>query len=145
MRQRSPMDHSSHGNGYIRSDIDHNVEPHTNMTDVNESTDNGNKNDDDDDDDDEAWLFPNEDHSPKYYLRQLEVFDEKDYAEQDYKDRSTRLLDRMGDQWNRYVSFPSVACARTHTLTLAKMLDVPQERPLSCLHNRIYCYSIYIL
>jgi hypothetical protein len=37
------------------------------------------------DDQDEAWLFPNEDHPPKYYLQLLEIFDEQEYAKEDYK------------------------------------------------------------
>lgn len=47
------------------------------------------------DDGDEAWLCPNEDHPPAYYLQQLESFDDQEYTNQDYKDSSTRLLNRM--------------------------------------------------
>jgi hypothetical protein len=47
------------------------------------------------DDEDEAWLFSNEDHPPEYYLKLLEIFDEQEYAKEDYKDSSTRLLNCM--------------------------------------------------
>jgi hypothetical protein len=73
------------------------MELDTDLTDINEFANN-------EDHEDEAWLFPNEDHPPEYYLQQLEVFNEQDYAKEDYKDSSTRLLNRMEDQWNQYVS-----------------------------------------
>jgi len=71
----------------------------TDQTDVNELSDIN-----DESDEDEAWLLPNEDHPPEYYLQQLEIFNEQEYAKEDYKDSSTRLLNRMEDQWNQYVS-----------------------------------------
>lgn len=74
------------------------MELDTDLTDINEFADNNNE-----DDEDKAWLFPNEDHPPEYYLQQLEVFNEQEYAKEDYKDSSTRLLNRMEDQWNPYV------------------------------------------
>jgi hypothetical protein len=66
------------------------VDSETDLTDVNAYADKS--------DEDEAWLLPNEDHPPEYYLQQLEVFDEQEYTKQDYKDSSTRLLNRMEDQ-----------------------------------------------
>ena len=74
----------------------------TDLTDVDTCTD-----EDDEDDkqwegtEDEAWLSPNEDHPPEHYLQQLETFDERAYTEEDYSNSSTRLLNRMEDQWNQ--------------------------------------------
>jgi hypothetical protein len=68
----------------------------TDLTDVNAFADKDNK--------DEAWLFSNKDHPPEYYLQQLEIFNKQEYAKEDYKVSSTRLLNRMEDQWNQYVS-----------------------------------------
>ncbi|KAH5553381.1 hypothetical protein HBI26_238320 [Parastagonospora nodorum] len=75
-------------------------------------------------DEDEAWLLPNEDHPPAYYLQQLENFDEQEYTKEDYKDSSTRLLDRMEDQWNqcwtylkrdKYRDWATVSLGTLHT------------------------------
>ena len=52
-----------------------------------------------DDDDDRAWLLADEDYPPKYYLEQLNTFDEAEYAKEDYKPSSTCLLDRIEEQW----------------------------------------------
>ena len=52
-----------------------------------------------DDGDDQAWLLTDEDHPPKYYLKQLNTFDEAEYAKEDYKPSSTYLLDRIKEQW----------------------------------------------
>ena len=71
------------------SDADDFVESDTNLSDVEK------------DDEDEAWLSPNEDHPPEHYLQQLETFDEQEYTREDYQDSSTRLLDRIEDQWNQ--------------------------------------------
>ena len=51
----------------------------------------------DKDDEDEAWLLPNEDHPPKYYLQQLEIFNKQEYTKEDYKDSSTHLLNCIED------------------------------------------------
>jgi hypothetical protein len=51
-------------------------------------------------DEDLAWLLPKEAHSPEYYVQQLEIFDEHEYTVQDYSDGTTRLIDRMEEQWN---------------------------------------------
>jgi hypothetical protein len=76
------------------------MELDTDQTDVNEFADIKNESDED-----EAWLLPNEDHPPAYYLQQLENFDEQEYTKEDYKDNTTRLLNRMEDQWNQYVFY----------------------------------------
>ena len=99
MRRRSPVKGSSNDSDYTGSGTDDGMELDTDLTDVNEFADHNNENDED-----EAWLFPNEDHPPEYYLQQLETFNEQEYTKEDYKDNSVRLLDRMEDQWNRYVS-----------------------------------------
>jgi hypothetical protein len=52
------------------------------------------------DDEDLAWLLPKETHSPEHYLQQLEIFDEHEYTAQDYSESTTRLIDRMEEQWN---------------------------------------------
>jgi hypothetical protein len=102
MQRRSPVDGSSDESEFAGSDVDDGVGSDTDLTDVDTYTD-----DDDDDDkqcegtEDETWLSPDEDHPPKHYLQQLETFDEREYTKEDYKDSSTRLLDRMEDQWNQ--------------------------------------------
>jgi hypothetical protein len=63
----------------------------TDLTDVDTGSD--------DDGDDQAWLLADEDHPPEYYLEQLNTFDEAEYAKEDYKPSSTRLLDRIEEQW----------------------------------------------
>jgi len=82
--------------------VDEGARSDTDLTDVDVCTD-----EDGEDDkqcggiEDEAWLCPNEDHPPKHYLQQLEAFDEQEYTKEDYKESSTRLLNRMEDQWNQ--------------------------------------------
>lgn len=98
MRRRSPIESSpsespSDESDYIGSNADSGVESDTDLSDVNAIAD---KNDED-----EAWLSPNDDHSREHYLQQLETFDEREFTKEDYKDSSTRLLDRMEDQWNQ--------------------------------------------
>lgn len=39
--------------------------------------------------------------SPEHYLRQMAAFDEQEYTKEDYEQSSTRLIDRMEDQWNQ--------------------------------------------
>jgi hypothetical protein len=68
----------------------------TNLTDINAFADKDSK--------DEAWLFSNEGHLPEYYLQQLETFNKQEYAKEEYKDSSTRLLNCMKYQWNQYYS-----------------------------------------
>ena len=92
----SPSESSSVASDYIGSDVGDGVNSDTDLSDNGTITDN--------DDEDEAWLSPHEDHSPEHYLQQLAIFDEKEYTKEDYKDSSTRLLDRLEDQWNQYVS-----------------------------------------
>ncbi|KAF2682551.1 hypothetical protein K458DRAFT_307420 [Lentithecium fluviatile CBS 122367] len=121
MRRRSPIESSSNERSsdesdYTGSDADDGVESDTDLTDVNAFA---NKNDED-----EAWLSPNEDHPPEHYLQQLETFDEQEYTKEDYADSSTRLLDRMEDQWNQcwtylrkdhYRAYATVSVATLYT------------------------------
>ncbi|KAF2844126.1 C2H2 finger domain protein [Plenodomus tracheiphilus IPT5] len=79
--------------GSIRDD---GMELDTDLTGVDESANNNKENEED-----EAWLFPNEHHRPEYYLEQLETFNEQEYAKEDYKDSSIRLINHMEDQWNQ--------------------------------------------
>jgi hypothetical protein len=58
----------------------------------------------DEDDKDGAYLSPDNDHPPEYYIQQLETFDEEEYVKEDYKESSTRLLNYMEEQWNQCVS-----------------------------------------
>lgn len=98
MQRRSPVNSSSDESEYAGSDVDDGVESDTDLTDVDTCSD-----EDDEDDkqcegtEDEAWLSSDEDHRPEHYLQQLETFDEREYTKEDYKDSSTRLLDRMED------------------------------------------------
>jgi hypothetical protein len=105
MRHRPSVDNSSDKSEYVESDVDNGVGLDTDLTDVDRCTDEDNKDDEDDKQcegtEDEAWLFPDEDHPPEHYLQQLETFDEREYTKEDYKDSSTRLLNRMEDQWNQ--------------------------------------------
>jgi hypothetical protein len=59
----------------------------------------------DEDDEDGAYLSPDNDHPPEYYIQQLETFNEEEYVKEDYKKSSTRLLNYMEDQWNQYVPY----------------------------------------
>ncbi|KAF1967816.1 hypothetical protein BU23DRAFT_583589 [Bimuria novae-zelandiae CBS 107.79] len=124
MRRRSPVEGSSsksessfNESDYTgpNSDADDGVESDTDPTDVDASADEG----DEDEDEDEAWLSPNEDYPPEYYLQQLETFDEQDYTKEDYKDSSTRLIDLhrcwtyLGKDQNRAYSTVSVSTLYT--------------------------------
>jgi hypothetical protein len=98
MRRRSSAtslssEYSSNKSDGTGSDVDDFVESDTDLSDVDVIAEK--------DDKDEAWLSPNEDHPPEYYLQQLETFDEQEYTREDYQDSSTRLLDRIEDQWNQ--------------------------------------------
>ena len=93
MPQYSSVKNSSNNSDYSASDTDHSVELDTDLTDIDEFADKNEKN--------EAWVFPNDDHPPEYYLQQLENFNEQEYIKEDYKESSTRLLNRMEDQWNQ--------------------------------------------
>lgn len=93
MRRRSPVTSFSNDSDYTGSNTNDGIKLDADLTDVNEFTDNNNENDED-----EAQLFSNEDHPHKYYLQQLEIFNKQECAKEDYKDNSTRLLNRMEDQ-----------------------------------------------
>ncbi|KAF1964356.1 hypothetical protein BU23DRAFT_585611 [Bimuria novae-zelandiae CBS 107.79] len=116
MRRRSPVKGSSSKSESSfnesdstrpNSDADDGVDSDTDSTDVDASADEGDEDDDEDEDndededEDEAWLSPNEDHPPEYYLQQLETFDEQDYTKEDYKDSSTSLIDRIEGKGGR--------------------------------------------
>jgi hypothetical protein len=44
---------------------------------------------------DSAWLLADNDHSPEYYRRLAEDFDETEDAKEDYSPGTTGLLDRI--------------------------------------------------
>jgi hypothetical protein len=46
-----------------------------------------------------AYLLADEVHPPEYYLKQMEEFDESEFTTEDYSDGTTRLLDRIEEQW----------------------------------------------
>jgi len=48
---------------------------------------------------DSSWLFASSDYPPEYYLRLAEDFDETEEAKEDYSAGTTRLLDRIEEQW----------------------------------------------
>ncbi|XP_014550159.1 hypothetical protein COCVIDRAFT_116292 [Bipolaris victoriae FI3] len=118
MRQHSSVKSSPNNSNYSVSDTDHSVELDTDLTDVDEFADKNEQNG--------AWLFPNDDHPPEYYLQQLENFNEQEYAKEDYKDSSTRLLNRMEDQWNQ-----PLPCLRNCFGTYWKVFRLVYERATS--------------
>src|SRR4051812_38030378 len=105
MRRRSPVDDFSDESEYAESDVDDSDGPDTDQTDVDTCTD-----EDDEDNmqcegtEDEAWLSHDEDHPPEHYHQQLDTFDEREYTKEDYGNSTTLLMDRIEDQWNRYVT-----------------------------------------
>ena len=54
-------------------------------------------------DDDEVGYTPDGDLPPEHYLGHWDNFDEGEYTKEDYKASTTRLLDRIGEQWHQYV------------------------------------------
>jgi hypothetical protein len=46
-----------------------------------------------------AYLIADEFHPPEYYLKQIEEFNEFDFSTEDYSKGTTRLLDRIEEQW----------------------------------------------
>jgi hypothetical protein len=54
-------------------------------------------------DDDEVGCTPDGDLPPEHYLGHWDKFDEGEYTKEDYKASTTRLLDRMREQWQQYV------------------------------------------
>ena len=46
---------------------------------------------------DRAYLSPNNDYPPKYYIQQLKTFNKEEYVKEDYKKSSTCLLNYIED------------------------------------------------
>jgi hypothetical protein len=69
----------------------------TNETDLTDTNDG--------DPEDTAALLGGNTHPPKYYIRALEAFDESSFDAQDYAPTSALLLDRVEEQWNKYVRY----------------------------------------
>jgi hypothetical protein len=46
-----------------------------------------------------TYLFANEVHPPEYYLKLIKEFNESEFIIEDYSKGSTRLLDRIEEQW----------------------------------------------
>ncbi|KAJ5259329.1 hypothetical protein N7478_012310 [Penicillium angulare] len=64
----------------------------TDLTDFEDDADQpGNAND-------AALLFADNEHSPKYYIRQLKDFDETIYTQEDYGKGTIALLDRIEEK-----------------------------------------------
>jgi hypothetical protein len=136
MRQRPSFNYSSTDSEYAGSDVDDGVGSDTDLTEAETSS--GEDTRESEGVDEQAWLFADDDHSPEHYLRQLETFDEAEYAKEDYKPSSTRLLDRIEEQWNQWViSFyiSGSRCQTPHRLiryigaghTLGRTPDVPTK------------------
>ncbi|KAJ5198200.1 uncharacterized protein N7498_007317 [Penicillium cinerascens] len=49
---------------------------------------------------DAALLFPDNEHSPEYYIGQLRNFDEIAYTQEDYGKGTTALLDVIEGKWS---------------------------------------------
>jgi len=62
----------------------------TDLTNINTYNDNNN--------DDWAWLFTNKDYLPKYYLKQLNIFNKAKYVKEDYKPSSIYLFNHIKKQ-----------------------------------------------
>ncbi|KAJ5627605.1 hypothetical protein N7490_009833 [Penicillium lividum] len=54
---------------------------------------------------DAALLFADNEHSPEYYIRQLQDFDETVYTQEDYGKGTTALLDRIEEKWTQFCCF----------------------------------------
>jgi hypothetical protein len=49
-----------------------------------------------------SWLHEDdEDHPPEYYLQQEDDFDESEFANEDYKANSSKLLNRIEERYYR--------------------------------------------
>ena len=46
-----------------------------------------------------AYLLADEVHPPKYYLEQMDDFDEYEFTTEDYSDGTTHLLNQIEEQW----------------------------------------------
>jgi hypothetical protein len=78
-------------------DIKGETDSDTNPTDVDTDVEGENK-----DELDTSWIIDKDkDYSPEYYLNQEEEFDEAKDANEDYKDNSLVLLDRIEERWYR--------------------------------------------
>jgi hypothetical protein len=76
-------------------DADGDSNPDTTPTDVNTDIEEDNETD-------LLWLYrDDEDHPPEYYLEQEDDFNESEFANEDYGDKSTNLLDGMKERWDR--------------------------------------------
>ncbi|PVH92773.1 C2H2 finger domain protein [Periconia macrospinosa] len=97
MQRRSSYDDSSDSE-YAGSDVAGDSD--TDLTDVEICSDDEDHKLDGDIGEEESF-FDDGLHSPAYYIQQLEAFDEQEYTKEDYKDGTTRLMDRMEDQWHK--------------------------------------------
>jgi hypothetical protein len=74
-------------------DTDDESESVTNMTEVDTDVE-------EDDEADLLWLYEeDEDYPLEYYLKQLDGFDESEFANKDYSEKSANLLNRIEEQW----------------------------------------------
>ncbi|KAF2177817.1 hypothetical protein K469DRAFT_742362 [Zopfia rhizophila CBS 207.26] len=98
MQRRPSVDYSTEESEYVGSDADDSAVSDTDLIDMDASCDEDNEKSGCVDD--QAWLFTDKHHLPEHYLQRLETFDETEYTKEDYKASSTRLLNRIEDQWN---------------------------------------------
>ncbi|KAF1964005.1 hypothetical protein BU23DRAFT_521662, partial [Bimuria novae-zelandiae CBS 107.79] len=112
MRRRLPIDDSSDESEYPESNADGSVTSDTDLTDnETRSNEDGKQGEEVED---QAWLFADENHLPQHYTSMLETFDEREYTKEDYKESSTRLLDRIEDQWNQCWTYLGRTDLRSH-------------------------------
>jgi hypothetical protein len=82
-----------------------------------------------------AWLPPDNEHPPEYYLRQLGEFDEDEISKQDYADGTTNQLNVIKGEWHRYVR-----CCVLKRELIWQVLQVYQEGPQKGLPSDLTTY-----
>ncbi|KAF1979399.1 hypothetical protein BU23DRAFT_447357, partial [Bimuria novae-zelandiae CBS 107.79] len=120
MRRRLPSDDSSDGSEYTESNADGSVTSDTDLTDDETCSNEDGKQDEEVED--QAWLFADKNHPPEHYTSMLETFDEREYTKEDYKESSTRLLDRIEDQWNQCWTYLGRTDLRSHATVSVRTL-----------------------
>jgi hypothetical protein len=87
----SDNSHSSDTESCFDTDIEGETDSNTNLTNVDTNVEGENKGELD-----ISWIInKDKDRSPEYYLNQEEEFDEAEDVNEDYKDNSIVLLDRI--------------------------------------------------
>jgi hypothetical protein len=97
--RRQSVDSSSDEYELTDSETEYHSGSETEPTDVDDDVDEVIEDVQDVDGLDCVYLLADEVHPPEYYLKQMEEFDESEFTTQDYSDGTTRLLDRIEEQW----------------------------------------------